>query len=315
LQAAWDKYGEVAFTFTVVEVVDDPTLILGREQYWIDVWRERKQCYNIADATGPLGTDGERQARHLTDEHKERIRQANIGRKMSDEAKKKIGDAHRGRKHTEEQSKAQSEQAKARGMNPASLAAGALARVKTYNVPVISPDGTRYETITNLRVFCQEHHLNYAAMRNVIVYRTMNNHRGWRRADEEPITREAAISRAVKARLQDPAERAKVGTQLKAMASDPNRRAQHSQFMKGVMADPVLRARRLAGMRTPEAKERSRLASIENTYRFIAPDGTEHTVTDLSTFCREHGLVRSSMVELHQGKRYLKSCKGWRKAL
>lgn len=240
LQSAWNKYGEAAFQFSIVEVVDDASVILEREQYWIDVWRARQQSYNLADAAGP---DGKKTA------------------------------------------------------SAALRAAGGVSKVKTYRVPLLAPDGTRYEEITNLRAFCQEHGLHEPTMRRLIMKQALNNHRGWRRADEEQTTREQAISRAMKKRLQDPGLRAKVGATAKAK-----------------MDDPDFKAHCTAALRTPEAMERARIAAIRNTYRFIAPDGTEHTVTDLRSFCQEHGLSLSSMAALHRINTNLKSCKGWKKA-
>jgi group I intron endonuclease len=36
LQAAWNKYGEAAFTFSVLELVDDRADLFTREQFWLD---------------------------------------------------------------------------------------------------------------------------------------------------------------------------------------------------------------------------------------------------------------------------------------
>src|SRR5258706_128926 len=45
LQNAWNKYGEEAFVFEVVEIVEDPSILLVREQYYLDTL---KPFYNIA---------------------------------------------------------------------------------------------------------------------------------------------------------------------------------------------------------------------------------------------------------------------------
>ena len=49
-----------------------------------------------------LGKPSPRKGKHLTDEHKERIRQSLLGHKHSEETKRKIGDKSRGRTHTQQ---------------------------------------------------------------------------------------------------------------------------------------------------------------------------------------------------------------------
>ena len=50
LQNSWNKYGEEAFEFTVLEELCDVGMIYEREQYWIDHYRESEGgCYNIRD--------------------------------------------------------------------------------------------------------------------------------------------------------------------------------------------------------------------------------------------------------------------------
>jgi group I intron endonuclease len=54
LQSAWNKYGESAFVFTVLEVVKDISGLLDVEQKWIDVFRsaDRQFGYNQAPVAG-----------------------------------------------------------------------------------------------------------------------------------------------------------------------------------------------------------------------------------------------------------------------
>jgi group I intron endonuclease len=65
LQNAWNKYGEEAFTFTILELCSRNALI-EREQHWLDT---AKPEYNIA-----LVADRPRQGRPWTEEERERIR-------------------------------------------------------------------------------------------------------------------------------------------------------------------------------------------------------------------------------------------------
>ena len=61
LQAAWNKYGEAAFVFVVVEEVPEE-LVLKAENVWLKEHVGKDWCYNLAtDATAPtLGMSGEK---------------------------------------------------------------------------------------------------------------------------------------------------------------------------------------------------------------------------------------------------------------
>lgn len=84
LQNAWNKYGEDAFVFSILEVVEDSKNLLAREQFWMDKSDAAKRGYNI------LPTAGSCRGRVLTAEHKARISAANTGKKRDEAAKEKI---------------------------------------------------------------------------------------------------------------------------------------------------------------------------------------------------------------------------------
>ena len=90
LQRAWDKYGEQAFIFVVVEYVEDRTKLLETENRWLNGHVGKDYCYNIGtDATAPmLGMSGELSP--------------TWGYRHSGEAKIIIGQYSRGRLHTPE---------------------------------------------------------------------------------------------------------------------------------------------------------------------------------------------------------------------
>lgn len=90
LQAAWDKYGEQAFVFVVIEEVEDRTQLLDAENRWLKPHVGKDYCYNIGvDATAPmLGMSGELSP--------------SWGYQHTDEAKERIGFHSRGRGHTPE---------------------------------------------------------------------------------------------------------------------------------------------------------------------------------------------------------------------
>ena len=74
LQRAWNKYGEGAFAFCVLEQVDAQKDLLEREQYFLNRAFEVGGTYNIAkDAAAPMS------GLHLSEEHKRKIGKALMG--------------------------------------------------------------------------------------------------------------------------------------------------------------------------------------------------------------------------------------------
>lgn len=76
LQNAWNKYGEDAFRISVLEVVEDQSKLIEREQYWIDLLDPVKNGYNVLPTAG-----------------------SNFGWSHSEESKRKLSEAHTGKKH------------------------------------------------------------------------------------------------------------------------------------------------------------------------------------------------------------------------
>lgn len=110
LQNAWNKYGEEAFEFVVLEECDVEQL-LEREQHYLDQGFD--QFYNCSPTAGSrLGMANSPESKRKTseslmghvvsEETREKLKEAHTGRKMSEETKKKIGLAHRGRKRSPE---------------------------------------------------------------------------------------------------------------------------------------------------------------------------------------------------------------------
>lgn len=77
MMSNFGKYGQVNST----------TYAIARQEYAKQVSQQLKQCPNV-----PI----------FTDAHREKLRQAKLGRKLSDETKRKVGEAQRGRKLSEE---------------------------------------------------------------------------------------------------------------------------------------------------------------------------------------------------------------------
>jgi group I intron endonuclease len=91
LQNAWNKYGESAFIFVVVEELTEGANLLAAENVWLKEHVGKEYCYNIGvDATAPhLGMSGELSP--------------TWGHKHTDEAKAKIAAAAAARVQTEEE--------------------------------------------------------------------------------------------------------------------------------------------------------------------------------------------------------------------
>lgn len=109
LQNAWNKYGSEMFAFSVIELVDDPSKLLEREQYWIDFANAAKSGYNMTPTAGSLlghkFTEGtkEKMSKSATGhikspEHRKSLSLVNTGKKMSDEARQKMREAKLGKK-------------------------------------------------------------------------------------------------------------------------------------------------------------------------------------------------------------------------
>lgn len=76
LQAAWNKHGEEAFRYSVVEVVHDPARVIEREQHWINLTNAYEDGYNLTPTAGSL-----------------------LGVKHSEGTRKKMSEAQVGKKH------------------------------------------------------------------------------------------------------------------------------------------------------------------------------------------------------------------------
>jgi len=86
LKNAWDKYGEDAFKFDIIEIVPDKNDLLKREQYWIDYYdaANRERGFNIAPKAGNLL--GTKRSPEAIEKSAQKLR----GQKRSDEFRQKI---------------------------------------------------------------------------------------------------------------------------------------------------------------------------------------------------------------------------------
>lgn len=103
LQRAWNKYGEQAFTFEVLELVLVPEMLITREQYWFDKLKPfGNKGFNIAREAGHrvrLGRPHTPEARakiglvHIGNKY-------NLGKVRSPETLEKLRQSHRGKPST-----------------------------------------------------------------------------------------------------------------------------------------------------------------------------------------------------------------------
>jgi len=111
LQRAWNKYGEGAFVFAVVEEVSSIAAI-KREQYWLDWFSNRGHTYNMGlcvdnalrgRSRGPLSVQTRRKisvalrGRKHTEKAKRKMSKAALGKQKTEDHKRKIGVAHKGK--------------------------------------------------------------------------------------------------------------------------------------------------------------------------------------------------------------------------
>jgi group I intron endonuclease len=105
LQRAWNRDGEDAFAFEVLEEVSDPERLIEREQYWMDAFDVVKTGYNITPVAGSV-----------------------LGFRHTTETKAKIGAASKARQCSPEAKAVASARQKRIEKNKAKLRAGALVR-------------------------------------------------------------------------------------------------------------------------------------------------------------------------------------------
>lgn len=120
LANAWNKYGESAFLFSVVEIVADPSKLVEREQHWIDMTGSDKSGFNqrrVAESNRGMkfpprseetlrkmsaSMMGKNKGRQQTEEERQKRANSRRGKSPSPETRRKISLAHMGIRHTPE---------------------------------------------------------------------------------------------------------------------------------------------------------------------------------------------------------------------
>ena len=135
LQRAWNKYGEDAFTFSVLEYVDSIKDLIPREQYYLDTLQPAYNVRTIADRNTGIKWTPEQLANQNTGrirtayrhspEAIEKIRAANAGRKFSEEHRRNLSVA---KSHPSPEARANSSAARKGKVNRALVEASVNAR-------------------------------------------------------------------------------------------------------------------------------------------------------------------------------------------
>ena len=108
LQAAWDKYGETAFSFIILEHVAPGEGLYAAEDKWMADHVGKKYCYNIGMAAiapmlGKCGVDSPTWGYCHTQAARAKISEAGKGRYVSVETRAKRSAATKGRKVSDAQ--------------------------------------------------------------------------------------------------------------------------------------------------------------------------------------------------------------------
>lgn len=178
LQFAWNKYGESAFRFDVIELVLS-FCVQFREQYWINKLKasNHRKGFNMnpiasgahyatLETREKIGNASKE--RVFTQQHRARIAASNSGRRRSDESKAKIRNARARQVISEESKQKRSETLKGKiRPDDVRLRISESHRARNlYASTVLSPDGTSH-CVDNLRDFCKLHEIDYRGMLRV----------------------------------------------------------------------------------------------------------------------------------------------------
>lgn len=198
LQNAWNKYGEYAFEFAIVEFVDERAALCEREQAWIDHYAARTDIkhFNVSPVAGSqLGY------RH-TDDTRRKISEAGMGKKVSMSA---IIARLRSRGIPTYRFRDPDGNIHEFDYMPAFCQEHGLSQVSMSHVwcgiqdhhmywtradaaiipryTFVSPDGAIYQGVINREIFCKEHGLDSSNILKVLRGRLAHS-KGWRIYEE-----------------------------------------------------------------------------------------------------------------------------------
>lgn len=278
LQNAWNKYGEDAFVFVVLENTS-PECVLDAEQKWCILFKDAGfRLYNTR-------IDSRSQA----------------GMHHSEDAKRKISKAHQGRiKSAEERANI------SRALKGRAAPWATIANAKDWP-PLVAPDGAIYH-VHNLLQFCEEHRLNVSALRHVLLgHRT--NHKGWRLSLDgqgQPFDGKLRVIGVTHTIISPESIQYPDVTNIEAFARD---HALDSSSLRKVAKGEYQHHKGWTVLREGYTPKTTSNRIPTRPRNFVAPDGTMHQVNGLGSFCIQHGLDKGAMLRVESGKQ--RSHKGW----
>lgn len=187
LQLAYNKHGESAFTFAILEVVTCQEHLFTAEQGWLDAAfaaMPRRAIYNALPSAGSA-----RGYKH-TAKARQNMSMAQKGRSVSEEQRQKIAQTLKGRPlapHVLDQFRVVNIGRTYDMQHRERIALGQTGG-KLYTI--VAPDGTIYEKVANVLEFAKEHGIDHSIAG---LWRAINGqrkqYRGWRGWAEgaEPI--------------------------------------------------------------------------------------------------------------------------------
>lgn len=199
LQHAWNKYGHALFICEVIEIVEDQSNLVHREQYWINTHKatDNKYGYNASVAMRnpesrprdetiakiraarmkQVFTPEMRQKAALrlrgkpkTKEHNASVSRALIGHSVSEETRRKMSEARKGKPNFKGRKPRPDFK-----VSPEGRAAQILSNARSYRI--VSPSNQEY-IVFNLANFCSEHGLRPHGMRRVACG-DIPHYKGW----------------------------------------------------------------------------------------------------------------------------------------
>ena len=264
LQHAWNKYGEDAFEFVIVHVVDDRRLLLSAEQLYLDTLRPD---YNICLIAGS------RYGLKNSADHKERIKTALNAPTM----KAKMSEIRKGKKQSEEHRAAIAEAMRGKtngkgnpGMSPETRARADETRRTNIAAGVTKPREFTTETRERIRRAVREHHAKNP--RNTPEWKEIMRQAGLkaaanREAEHGPSASKLEREQAVRRGTPEFAAKVSAAKAAKAALLTPEQLAERSAAARrgALAAAEVIRAKKAAGtakVRTPEQRERYRQGTL-----------------------------------------------------
>lgn len=172
LQRAWNKYGEDAFEFVVIQETSCLRELNDLEEQYIARYKSlnRKFGYNIR---------GGGNNRFLSEDTKKKISQSKLGVSIhTAESRKKISDAQTGKIHSVESRRKRSKKLKGIVWSESVINSWILGHRKGVPYPTLqAPNGQIY-TLTNATQFAMEHNLSQQSISRLANGR-VKQYKGW----------------------------------------------------------------------------------------------------------------------------------------